>query len=64
MSCSKETKIIMPRCLGVYNIIRGEPIQVGELIARSIKRMISSVDVYIGNPFLITALCSRLGVPV
>jgi hypothetical protein len=63
-SCSKETEIIVPRCLGAYNIVREEPIQVGELIARSIKRMISSAEVYIGHPFVITTLYSRLGVPV
>ncbi|MCI79755.1 hypothetical protein A2U01_0101026, partial [Trifolium medium] len=37
--------------------MRGEPIQVGEMIARSINRMITRPDSYIGHPFVITALC-------
>ncbi|MCI22956.1 hypothetical protein A2U01_0044134, partial [Trifolium medium] len=39
------------------------PIQVGRLIARSIKRMVTAFEVYIGHPFVITFLCQRLGVP-
>ncbi|MCI68926.1 hypothetical protein A2U01_0090187, partial [Trifolium medium] len=35
----------------------GEPIQVGEMIAWSIKHMISGPDSYIGHPFVITTLC-------
>ncbi|MCI97028.1 hypothetical protein A2U01_0118328, partial [Trifolium medium] len=37
-SCSNETEIIMYRCHVIYVIMRGEPIQIGEMIARSIKR--------------------------
>jgi hypothetical protein len=62
-SCSNETEIIMPRCLAVFIIMMGEPIQVGEMIARSIKGMITTADSYIGHPFVITTLCSRLGFP-
>ncbi|MCI66223.1 hypothetical protein A2U01_0087481, partial [Trifolium medium] len=42
---------------------RGEPIQIGEMIARSIKRMISGSDSYIGHPFIITTLCRLRDVP-
>ncbi|MCI37549.1 hypothetical protein A2U01_0058773 [Trifolium medium] len=34
------------------------------MIARSIKRMITSADSYIGHPFVITTLCDRLQVPL
>ncbi|MCI55838.1 hypothetical protein A2U01_0077089, partial [Trifolium medium] len=53
----------MSRCHAVYDIMRGEPIRVGDLIARSIKRMITAADVYVGHPFVITTLCKRLQVP-
>ncbi|MCI72967.1 hypothetical protein A2U01_0094231, partial [Trifolium medium] len=43
--------------------MRGEPIQVGEMIARSIKRIISGPDSYIGHPFVITTLCRLQDVP-
>ncbi|MCI38410.1 hypothetical protein A2U01_0059638, partial [Trifolium medium] len=43
--------------------MRGEPIQVGEMIAWSIKRMITGPDSYIGHPFVITALCRLREVP-
>jgi hypothetical protein len=38
-ACSNQTEIITSRCLGIYNILMGEPIQVGSVIAQSIKRM-------------------------
>jgi hypothetical protein len=41
----------------------GEPIQVGRMIAQSIKRMITSSDTFIGHPFVISHLCSVAGVP-
>ncbi|MCI96366.1 hypothetical protein A2U01_0117666, partial [Trifolium medium] len=50
----------MSRCHAVYAIVRGYPIRVGEMIARSIKRMITTADSYIGHPFVITTLCDRL----
>ncbi|MCI31607.1 hypothetical protein A2U01_0052819, partial [Trifolium medium] len=56
-SCLNETEIIMSRCHAVYAIMRGEPIRVGEMIARSIKRMITAAYAYIGHPFVITTLC-------
>ncbi|MCI49684.1 hypothetical protein A2U01_0070928, partial [Trifolium medium] len=62
--CSNETGIIMSRCHAVDVILRGRPIRVGEMIARSIKRMVTGPDSYIGHPFVITTLCSRLQVPV
>ncbi|MCI44939.1 hypothetical protein A2U01_0066178, partial [Trifolium medium] len=62
-SCSNETEIIMSRCHVIYAIMRGEPIQTGEMIARSIKRMISGPDSYIGHPFIITTLCRLRDVP-
>ncbi|MCI38261.1 hypothetical protein A2U01_0059489, partial [Trifolium medium] len=37
--------------------MRGEPIQVDEIIARSIKCMITGPDAYIGHAFVITTLC-------
>ncbi|MCI51791.1 hypothetical protein A2U01_0073035, partial [Trifolium medium] len=40
-----------------------EPIQIGEMIARSIKRMITGPYSYIGHPFVINTLCQRLHVP-
>jgi hypothetical protein len=58
-SCFNETDIIMPRCLAVFSIMVGEPIQVGEMIARNI----TIADRYIRHPFVITTLCSKLGVP-
>ncbi|MCI55518.1 hypothetical protein A2U01_0076769, partial [Trifolium medium] len=33
------------------------------MIARSIKRMITGPDSYIGHPFVITTLCRHLDVP-
>ncbi|PNX79705.1 hypothetical protein L195_g035692 [Trifolium pratense] len=54
----------MSRCHVFYAIMRGEPIRVGELIARSIKRMIASRDTVIGHPFVITTLCQARGVPL
>ncbi|MCI39246.1 hypothetical protein A2U01_0060477, partial [Trifolium medium] len=62
-SCSNEKEIIMSRCHVIYAIMRGEPIQVGEMISRSIKRMISGPDTYIGHPFVITTLCRLEHVP-
>ncbi|MCI60413.1 hypothetical protein A2U01_0081669, partial [Trifolium medium] len=59
-SCSNETKIIMSHCHAIYVIMRGEPIQIGEMITRSIKHMITGSDSYIGHPFVITTLCQRL----
>ncbi|MCI47843.1 hypothetical protein A2U01_0069085, partial [Trifolium medium] len=56
-SCSNETEIIMSHCHIIYAIMRREHIQVGEMIARSIKRMITGSDSYIGHPFIITTLC-------
>ncbi|MCI55828.1 hypothetical protein A2U01_0077079, partial [Trifolium medium] len=52
----------MLRCHAVYAITRGELIRVGDLISRSIKRMITVADVYVGHPFVITTLCERLQV--
>ncbi|MCH82331.1 hypothetical protein A2U01_0003134 [Trifolium medium] len=54
----------MSRCHAIYAIMRGEPIRVGELIARSIKRMITSREAVIGHPFAITTLCRARGVPL
>jgi hypothetical protein len=62
-ACSNQTEIIKARCLAVYSILMGEPIQVGSVIAQSIKRMITSTDAYIGHPFVISHLCSLAGVP-
>ncbi|KAK2402451.1 hypothetical protein QL285_051969 [Trifolium repens] len=61
-ACSNQTEIITSRCLGIYNILMGEPIQVGSVIAQSIKRMITSSDATIGHPFVISHLCSLAGV--
>ncbi|MCI58154.1 hypothetical protein A2U01_0079407, partial [Trifolium medium] len=44
-------------------MMRGEPIQIDEMIARSIKRMISGPDSYIGHPFVITTLYRLEDVP-
>ncbi|KAK2405757.1 hypothetical protein QL285_054964 [Trifolium repens] len=62
-ACSNQTEIITTRCLAIYNILRGEPIQVGQMIAQSIKRMISSSDTSVSHPFVISHLCSLAGVP-
>ncbi|CAJ2668164.1 unnamed protein product [Trifolium pratense] len=62
-SCSQESEIIMSQCHMIYSIMRGEPIRVGEMIARSIKRMISGQDTNISHPFVITTLCRLLRVP-
>ncbi|KAK2363540.1 hypothetical protein QL285_088512 [Trifolium repens] len=62
-ACSNETEIITSRCLGVYSILMGEPIQVGRVIAQSIRRMITSSEATIGHPFVISHLCSIAGVP-
>ncbi|KAK2361800.1 hypothetical protein QL285_086916 [Trifolium repens] len=62
-ACSNQTEIITTRCLDVYSILMGEPIQVGRMIAQSIKRMITSSDTFIGHPFVISHLCSVAGVP-
>ncbi|MCI79240.1 hypothetical protein A2U01_0100511, partial [Trifolium medium] len=35
-----------------------------EMIARSIKRMITGSDAYIGHPFVITTLCRLEHVPI
>ncbi|MCI81339.1 hypothetical protein A2U01_0102612, partial [Trifolium medium] len=53
----------MSCCHIIYAIMRGEPIQVGEMIARSMKRMITGPDSYIGHPFVITTLCRLEDVP-
>ncbi|MCI45515.1 hypothetical protein A2U01_0066754, partial [Trifolium medium] len=47
---SNEMEIIMSHCHAIYAILRGESIIVGSLIANSIKRMITSANVYIGHP--------------
>jgi hypothetical protein len=62
-ACSYKTEIITSRCLAIYSILMGEPIQVGSVIAQSIKRMITSTDAYIGHPFVISHLYSLAGVP-
>ncbi|MCI91160.1 hypothetical protein A2U01_0112454, partial [Trifolium medium] len=36
----------------------------GEMIARSIKRMITGPDAYIGHPFVIATLCRLEHVPI
>ncbi|KAK2410209.1 hypothetical protein QL285_045585 [Trifolium repens] len=41
----------------------GKPIQVGRVIAQSIKRMVTSSEASIGHPFVISHLCSLAGVP-
>ncbi|MCI71394.1 hypothetical protein A2U01_0092657, partial [Trifolium medium] len=46
-SRSNETEIIMSRCHAIHAIMRGERIQIGEMIAWSIKRMITGPDSYI-----------------
>ncbi|MCI42004.1 hypothetical protein A2U01_0063239, partial [Trifolium medium] len=51
------------RCHIIYAIMRGEPIKVGEMIARSIKRMITGPNSYISHPFVITTLCRLQDVP-
>jgi hypothetical protein len=61
-ACSNETEIITSRCLGIYSILMGEPIQVGRVIAQSIRRMITSSEATIGHPFVISHLCSIAGV--
>ncbi|MCH84699.1 hypothetical protein A2U01_0005534 [Trifolium medium] len=61
--CSNESEIIMSRCYAIYTIMKGEPISVGGLIARSIKAMVTAPVVYFGHPFVITFLCERLGFP-
>ncbi|MCI63139.1 hypothetical protein A2U01_0084396, partial [Trifolium medium] len=53
----------MSRCHVIYAIMRGGPIQVGEMIARSIKRMITGPDSYISLPFVITTLRRLREVP-
>ncbi|MCI56612.1 hypothetical protein A2U01_0077863, partial [Trifolium medium] len=53
----------MSRCHVIYAIMRVEPIQVGEMIARSIKRMITGPNSYIGHPFIITTLFRLWEVP-
>ncbi|MCI36568.1 hypothetical protein A2U01_0057791, partial [Trifolium medium] len=63
-SCSNEMEFIMSRCHAIYVIMRGEPIRVGEMIARSIKCMITGLDSYIGHPFVITTLPTGLHGPV
>ncbi|MCH83770.1 hypothetical protein A2U01_0004596 [Trifolium medium] len=60
---SQETEIIMCRCHAIFAIMRREPIRVGDLIVRSIKRMIVSRDTVIGHPFVITMLCQAHRVP-
>jgi hypothetical protein len=62
-ACSNQTEIITSRCLGIYSILMGEPIQVGRVIAQSIRRMITSSEATIGDPFVISHLCSLAGVP-
>ncbi|KAK2356529.1 hypothetical protein QL285_093858 [Trifolium repens] len=61
--CSNQSEIIMARYLAVYSIMMGESIQVGRMIAQSIKPMITSSDTYIGHPFVISHLYSLDGVP-
>ncbi|MCI15497.1 hypothetical protein A2U01_0036635, partial [Trifolium medium] len=61
--CWNEMEIIISRCHAVYAIMREEPIRVGEMIVRSIKRMITAAESYIGHPFVITTLCDKLQVP-
>jgi hypothetical protein len=41
----------------------GDFIQVGQVIAQSIKRMVTSSEASIGHPFVISHLCSLAGVP-
>ncbi|MCI32244.1 hypothetical protein A2U01_0053457, partial [Trifolium medium] len=53
----------MSRCHVIYAIMRREHIQIGEMIARSIKRMISGPNSYIGHPFVITTLYRLREVP-
>ncbi|KAK2450078.1 hypothetical protein QL285_009217 [Trifolium repens] len=60
---SNEMEIITFRCLGIYTIMMGEPIQVGGVIARSIKRMVTSSEATIGHPFVISHLYGQAGVP-
>ncbi|MCH85637.1 hypothetical protein A2U01_0006486 [Trifolium medium] len=58
--CSNESEIIMSRCLAVYTIMKGDPISVGSLIARSIKAMVTAPVVYFGHPFVITFMRRKL----
>jgi hypothetical protein len=60
---SNQTEIITTRCLAIYSILMGKPIQVGRMIAQSIKRMITSTDSSTGHPFVFSHLCDLAGVP-
>ncbi|MCI62847.1 hypothetical protein A2U01_0084104, partial [Trifolium medium] len=51
-SCSNETEIIMSRCHVIFAIMREDPIQIGEMIARSIKRMITGPIPTLATPSL------------
>ncbi|MCI56562.1 hypothetical protein A2U01_0077813, partial [Trifolium medium] len=53
----------MSRCHVIYAIMRGEPIQIGKMIVRIIKRMIYGPDSYICHLFVITTLCRLRDVP-
>jgi hypothetical protein len=62
-ACSNQTEIITTRCLAIYSILMGEPIQAGRMIAQSIKRMITSTNSSTGHPFVFSHLCDLAGVP-
>jgi hypothetical protein len=62
--CSNTTNIIMSCCEATYAIMRREPIGVSHLIDRSIKRMIDTIDRWLGHPYVITKLCKRAKLPL
>ncbi|MCI29477.1 hypothetical protein A2U01_0050686, partial [Trifolium medium] len=43
-SNGRRSRIIMSRCYAIYAIMRGKPIRVGRLIARSIKCMVTAAE--------------------
>jgi hypothetical protein len=49
--CSNTTNIIVSCCEATYAIMMREPIGVSHLIDRSIKRMIDTIDRWLGHPY-------------
>lgn len=54
----------MEQCLGLLALLRGEPIDLGRLIAENIKYMDNATQRACGHFCVINELCRGVGVPV
>lgn len=60
---SNQSQFMVKWCLGILDLLRGEPIHKGYLIYENIKNMVNVVQRACGHLCVINELCMRVGVP-